>query len=125
MMMILLQVAAGGAIGSGLRFGVTVGMARVAGPGFPLGVLTVNALGSFLIGVVAVLAFHRGFDHLSPFLITGVLGGFTTFSTFSLEALTLVERGALGAALSYVGLTLLLSLGAVALGAWAARALVT
>ncbi|MDZ7709462.1 MAG: fluoride efflux transporter CrcB [Roseovarius sp.] len=125
MMMTLLQVAAGGAIGAVMRFGVTVGMARVAGPGFPLGVLTVNVLGSFLIGVLFVLSFQRGFDHLNPFLITGVLGGFTTFSTFSLEALTLYERGAAGAALAYVGLSVVLSLGAVALGAWAVRVMVT
>ena len=122
MMMTLLQVAAGGALGAVLRLGVTLGMARVAGPGFPLGVLTVNVLGSFLIGVLVVLSFHRGFDHLNPFLITGVLGGFTTFSTFSLEALTLYERGAAGAAAAYVGLSVVLSLAAVALGAWAVRA---
>jgi len=122
MMMTLLQVAAGGALGAVLRLGVTLGMARVAGPGFPLGVLTVNVLGSFLIGVVVVLSFHRGFDHLNPFLVTGVLGGFTTFSTFSLEALTLWERGAAGAAAAYVGLSVILSLAAVALGAWAVRA---
>jgi len=122
MMMTLFQVAAGGALGAVLRLGVTLGMARVSGPGFPLGVLTVNVLGSFLIGVVVVLSFHRGADHLNPFLVTGILGGFTTFSTFSLEALTLWERGAVGAALSYVGLSVVLSLAAVALGAWAVRA---
>ena len=122
MIMTLLQVAAGGALGAVLRLGVTLGMARVAGPGFPLGVLTVNVLGSFLIGVLVVLSFHRGADHLNPFLVTGVLGGFTTFSTFSLEALTLWERGAAGAAAAYVGLSVILSLAAVALGAWAVRA---
>ncbi len=123
MMMTLFQVAVGGALGAVLRLCVTLGMARVTGPGFPLGVLVVNVLGSFLIGVLAVLSFQRGFAHLNPFLITGVLGGFTTFSTFSLEALMLVERGAAGAALAYVGLSVGLSLGAVALGAWAVRAL--
>jgi len=122
MMMTLLQVAAGGALGAVLRLGVTLGMGRVAGPGFPLGVLTVNVLGSFLIGAVIVLSFHRGAEHINPFLVTGVLGGFTTFSTFSLEALTLYERGAVGAALAYIGLSVGLSLAAVALGAWAARA---
>jgi len=125
MMMTFFQVAAGGALGAVLRLGVTLGMARVSGPGFPLGVLTVNVLGSFLIGVVVVLSCHRGFDHLNPFLVTGMLGGFTTFSTFSLEALTLYERGAAGAALAYVGLSVALSLAAVALGAWAVRAVVT
>jgi len=120
MIMTLLQVAAGGALGAVLRLGVTMGMGRIASPGIPLGVLTVNVLGSFLIGVVVVLSFHRGFDHLNPFLVTGILGGFTTFSTFSLEALTLYERGAAGAA--YVGLSVVLSLVAVALGAWLVRA---
>ena len=91
------------------------------GPGFPLGVLVVNILGSFLIGVLWLLSFQRGFDHLNPLLITGVLGGFTTFSTFSLEALTLYERGAIGAAVAYVGLSLVLSLAAVVLGFWAVR----
>ena len=117
----LLQVAAGGAIGAVLRFGVTGWMARAEGLGFPLGVLVVNILGSFLIGALAVLSFQRGFAHLNPFLITGILGGFTTFSTFSLEALTLYERGAIGAALVYVGLSLVLSLAAVVLGSWAVR----
>jgi CrcB protein len=122
MMMTFLHVAAGGALGAVLRLGVTLGMGRVAGPGFPLGVLTVNVLGSFLIGGLVVLSFHRGLEHLNPFLVTGVLGGFTTFSTFSLEALTLYERGAAGAAVAYVGLSVGLSLAAVALGAWLARA---
>jgi CrcB protein len=122
MMMTFLHVAAGGALGAVLRLGVTLGMGRVAGPGFPLGVLTVNVLGSFLIGGLVVLSFHRGLEHLNPFLVTGVLGGFTTFSTFSLEALTLYERGAAGAAAAYVGLSVILSLAAVALGAWLARA---
>jgi CrcB protein len=122
MMMTFLHVAAGGALGAVLRLGVTLGMARVSGPGFPLGVLTVNVLGSFLIGGLVVLSFHRGLEHLNPFLVTGVLGGFTTFSTFSLEALTLYERGAAGAAAAYVGLSVVLSLAAVALGAWLARA---
>jgi len=122
MMMTFLHVAAGGALGAVLRLGVTLGMARVSGPGFPLGVLTVNVLGSFLIGGLVVLSFHRGLEHLNPFLVTGVLGGFTTFSTFSLEALTLYERGAAVAAAAYVGLSVILSLAAVALGAWLARA---
>lgn len=125
MIMTLFQVAAGGALGAVLRLGVTLGMGRVASPGFPVGVLTVNVVGSFLIGVVIVLSFHRGLDHLNPFIVTGVLGGFTTFSTFSLEALTLWERGATGAAIAYVGLSVILSLAAVALGAWAMRAVLT
>jgi len=121
MMLTFLQVALGGAIGASLRFGVGLAMLRVAGPGFPLGVLTVNVLGSFLMGVIMVLSFHRGFEHLNPFLMTGVLGGFTTFSAFSLEAFTLYERGQIVAAGAYVGLSVVLSLAGLALGVWLAR----
>ncbi|WP_454273852.1 fluoride efflux transporter CrcB [Roseovarius sp. MBR-154] len=125
MMLTFLQVALGGAIGACLRFGVGLAMLRVAGPGVPLGVLTVNVLGSFLMGVIMVLSFHRGFDHLNPFLMTGILGGFTTFSAFSLEAFTLYERGQMVAAGVYVGLSVLLSLMALVLGVWLARGMTT
>lgn len=122
MVMSFLQVAIGGAIGSCLRFGVGLLLLRVPTPGFPLGVLTVNIVGSFVMGLVMVLSFHRGFDHLNPFLMTGILGGFTTFSAFSLEAFTLWERGQVMAAAAYVGLSVVLSLGALALGVLLARA---
>ncbi|GAW33939.1 camphor resistance protein CrcB [Roseovarius sp. A-2] len=125
MMLTFLQVALGGAIGACLRFGVGLAMLRVAGPGFPLGVLTVNVLGSFLMGVIMMLSFHRGFDHLNAFLMTGVLGGFTTFSAFSLEAFTLYERGQIVAAWVYVGLSVLLSLMALVLGVWLTRGMAT
>jgi len=73
------------------------------------------------MGVIMVLSFQRGFDHLNPFLMTGVLGGFTTFSAFSLEAFTLYERGQIVAAAAYVGLSVVLSLLGLALGVWLAR----
>ncbi|NCQ23976.1 MAG: fluoride efflux transporter CrcB [Rhodobacteraceae bacterium CG17_big_fil_post_rev_8_21_14_2_50_63_15] len=122
MIMSFLQVAIGGAIGSCLRFGVGILMLRATGPGFPLGVLTVNVVGSFLMGVVMVLTFHRELQHLNPFIMTGLLGGFTTFSAFSLEAFTLYERGQIAAAAAYVGLSLVLSIGALVLGVMLARA---
>ena len=119
----LLQVALGGALGAALRWLAGLGVARLAGPGFPLATLGVNVLGSFLMGAFAALAARRGLGHLAPFVMTGVLGGFTTFSAFSLEAVTLVERGRGGAAALYVGLSVGLSIAALALGAWAARGL--
>jgi len=123
MIMSFLQVALGGAIGAILRFAVGLGALRFAAPGFPVGVLLVNVLGSFLMGVFAVYSFHRGVQHLNPLVMTGLLGGFTTFSAFSLEAFTLYERGHIATAGLYVSLSIVLSLGALALGVWVARGL--
>jgi CrcB protein len=117
-----LQVAIGGAIGSCLRYGAGLALLRLAGPGLPLGVLVVNVLGSFLMGAFAVLSLERGMAHLGPLLMAGLLGGFTTFSAFSLEAVTLAERGAMGLAALYVGLSIGLSIGALILGAALTRA---
>ena len=107
----LTQVAIGGAIGSALRFGI------VAFLGAPLAVLAVNVVGCFAMGLAFVLLPAR----LSPLLMTGVLGGFTTSSAFSLDALKLWEAGQAGLAALYVGSSVLLSLVAVALGAALAR----
>ena len=119
----LIQVALGGALGAALRWLAGLGVARVAGPGFPLAILGVNVLGSFLMGAFVAAAARHGLAYLGPFVMTGVLGGFTTFSAFSLEAVTLLERGRAGAAALYVGLSVGLSIGALAMGAWAARGL--
>jgi CrcB protein len=83
----LLAVAAGGALGSAARFAVGTWFAERLGPGFPWGTLTINVTGSFLIGVVVTLATARtGFGpYMRVFLATGVLGGYTTFSTFAYE----------------------------------------
>ncbi|MEM9755170.1 MAG: CrcB family protein, partial [Pseudomonadota bacterium] len=89
----------------------------------PLGVLTVNVVGSFLMGCFIGFAAQRGFTHLSPLVATGVLGGFTTFSAFSLEAVTLWERGETGLALAYVIGSVVLSIGALVLGLALARGL--
>ena len=123
MIITVLQVALGGAIGSVLRFGVGLAMLRVTGPGFPLGILSVNILGSFLMGLFVVFSFHREVQHLNPLVMTGLLGGFTTFSAFSLEAFTLYERGQVTAAMTYVALSVILSLAGLALGVLAARGL--
>ena len=112
----LISVALGGALGAVLRYLVAVAAFRLTGPGFPLGVLSVNILGSFLMGLFVVLAAERSLTHLSPLVMTGFLGGFTTFSAFSLEAVTLFERGATGQAALYVGLSVGVSIAALVAG---------
>ena len=115
-------VALGGAIGAALRFLSGVAMLRLTGPSeFPIAILSVNVIGSFLMGVFVVAAAHRGLTHLSPFVMTGLLGGFTTFSAFSLETVTLMERGQIGAAGLYVALSVALSIAGLMLGLWIAR----
>lgn len=121
MFMNVLSVAAGGALGSVLRYLAGVGVVRVTGPGFPLAILGVNVVGSFLMGLFVVLAAQRGWGHLSPLVMTGLLGGFTTFSAFSLEAVTLFERGQAGQAVWYVLLSVGLSIAGLCLGVWLAR----
>lgn len=115
-------VALGGAIGAALRFLTGLGVLRLFGSGdFPVAVIVVNVIGSFLMGVFVVLAAQRGLTHFSPFVMTGLLGGFTTFSAFSLETVTLIERGQMGSAALYIVLSVGLSVGALALGLLAAR----
>lgn len=123
MIMSFLQVGLGGAIGAMLRFGMAAALLRVLAPGFPVAILVVNVLGSFLMGMVVVFTFQRELPQLNPFLMSGVLGGFTTFSAFSLEAFTLYERGDMVQAALYVGLSVTLSVAALALGVWLARGL--
>ncbi|KHA53627.1 fluoride efflux transporter CrcB [Sulfitobacter geojensis] len=118
----MLLVAFGGALGAALRFLSGVAVLRLTGPAeFPVAIITVNVIGSFLMGVFVVVAAHRGLTHLSPFVMTGILGGFTTFSAFSLETVTLMERGAFGAAAIYVALSVGLSIAALMAGLWLAR----
>lgn len=109
----LLQVAAGGAIGASARYLTNVTAGRLLGAGFPWGTLTVNIVGSFLMGVLVVVLAHKDATRLAPFLMTGVLGGFTTFSAFSLDTITLWERGQTGLALAYVAGSVVLSLAAI------------
>jgi len=108
----VIQVAVGGAIGSVLRYGM------VAAVGAPVGTLVVNVLGSLVMGVLFVVLSGRA--GLSPLLMAGVLGGFTTFSAFSLDAMKLWEGGRLQA-LGYVAASVILSLAAVAFGAAVAK----
>jgi CrcB protein len=119
----LSQVALGGAIGASLRYLTNVGVIRLVGPGFPLATLIVNVLGSFLMGVMVVVLAKKGGNHLAPFLMTGILGGFTTFSAFSLDTLTLWERGQQGLAFGYICASVILSLAAITAGLFVARSL--
>lgn len=112
-----IQVAVGGAIGATLRFGVQAVALRLFGPGFPVGTMTVNVIGSVLIGLLAAQVLGRPeLIRIQPLLMTGILGGFTTFSTFSLDTLSIVQRGETGKALAYVTASLMLSLLGVVLG---------
>ena len=117
-----LQVALGGAIGATLRWALGLAFLRALGPtAFPLPVLTANVAGSLAMGAFVTLAAQRGLTHLSPFVMTGFLGGFTTFSAFSLETVTLIERGQVGLAAGYVLLSVALSVGALWIGVAAMR----
>lgn len=118
----MIQVALGAAIGGAARYGVGVAILRGFGPtAFPLGVITVNILGSFLMGVLVVLFARQGLAAWNPFVMTGILGGFTTFSAFSLETVTLIERGHAGLAAAYVLGSVLLSVGGLFVGVLLAR----
>lgn len=119
----LLHVALGGALGACARYLTGLATLRLIGPGFPWGTLTVNVLGSFVMGLLVVALAHWGANRMAPLLMTGVLGGFTTFSAFSLDAMTLWERGDSLAAAVYVGGSLILSLGAIVAGVALARSL--
>ena len=121
MLITILQVALGGAIGAALRFLTGVGILRLIGPGFPVAVMGVNVFGSFMMGLFVVFATQRGVTQLNPFVMAGLLGGFTTFSAFSLEAVSLFERGAMGQALAYVVMSVVLSIGSLLLGLMIAR----
>lgn len=116
-------VAVGGAAGSVLRYGIGLWAARLA-PGWPWGTFSVNVLGSLLIGLLAALLFSRPSDELlRAGLMTGVVGGFTTFSAFSLETLDLFERSGVWTAAAYVAASLGVGLAACAVGLWLGRAM--
>lgn len=120
----LITVALGGALGAMLRYISVQAALRLFGPGFPWGTLFVNVAGSLIMGVAAALLLEKaGAGRLSLFLMTGVLGGFTTFSAFSLDAIYLIERGKLAASAAYIGGSVALSVLALIIGLWAGRAL--
>jgi CrcB protein len=122
----LVLVALGGAVGSSLRYLAGLASARLLGTGFPWGTLFVNVTGSFLIGILSEAIARRfgASPELRLFLITGILGGYTTFSAFSLDAVTLFEQGHAVSAALYVVSTLMLSGIAVVAGLVLMRAIV-
>ena len=122
----LVLVALGGGLGAACRHLVNMAALRTFGPGFPAGTLAVNVIGSLLMGLlVGWLASRAGGsgNALRLFLATGFLGGFTTFSAFSLDVATLWERGALGAAALYAGISVTASILALVAGLAAMRAI--
>ena len=125
-----LAVAAGGALGSMARFWMTGAVAAVAGSRFPHGTLLINVLGSFVIGLVAGLSLMPGHTEtgrvamhpdLRVFLMVGICGGFTTFSSFSLQTLELIQAGDMRRALLYVAGSVLACLLFVWLGWYLGR----
>lgn len=120
-----LLVFVGAGVGGVARYAVNLAALAAFGPGFPVATLAVNVVGSLAMGVMAELVALRlgGSDAWRLFAMTGVLGGFTTFSAFSLDAVALYERGAVGLAALYVGASVVLSIAALVAGVAAARAL--
>jgi len=119
----LLYVALGGAFGACGRHLLGMATLKTLGPDYPYGTMAANIIGGFLMGVLAGwLALKlSGDENLRLFLGVGLLGGFTTFSAFSLEAVLMYEKKAYGALVSYVGGSVILSIGALMIGLILAR----
>ena len=124
-MRLFLLASAGGALGAGARYLVGVLAVSWLGAGFPWGTLFVNVVGSFLMGIVVEGVALRcgGSPELRTFLSTGILGGFTTFSAFSLEVVALAERKLPGLALAYVIASVVLAVAALVAGMALVRSL--
>ena len=118
----LVLVMAGGAMGAGLRHLVGRAALLAFGAGWPWGTLIVNLIGGLVMGIVATsVSRFASAEAWRLFLAVGVLGGFTTFSAFSLDAMLMIERGALVQMAGYVALSVIGSIVALALGATLAR----
>lgn len=121
----LLLVAFGGAIGAVLRHLAGMASLRILGHSFPYGTLFVNIVGSFIMGLFVAWLAHRvsgTSNEFRLFVATGILGGFTTFSAFSLDVALLTERGELGAAALYIATSVLIAIAALFAGLWIGRA---
>jgi CrcB protein len=121
----LFLTMAGGAIGAGLRYLASTAALRAFGIQFPWGTLAINTIGGFFMGALAASLSRLG-DGGEPwrlFLGVGVLGGFTTFSAFSLETWAMIERGQALPAIAYIGASVLGSVAALALGLTLVRTL--
>jgi CrcB protein len=113
-----LVVFLGGGIGAALRHGINLAVARLVGTAFPYGTLMINITGSFIMGLVAAYFAFKGdaSQHWRLFLTTGILGGYTTFSAFSLDAALLYERGEIGLAALYVVASVAISIAGLFAG---------
>lgn len=123
MILHFLLVGLGGAIGAMARHGVNMTSLKIMGPDFPYGTLTANILGSLAIGLLAGCFAHFASwsQEIRLFLVVGMLGGFTTFSSFSLDTVLLFEKGAVVQAILYISLSFFVSLGATLAGLWLIR----
>lgn len=121
----IIAIAVGGAAGALGRYGTQALALRLFGAGFPYGTLIVNVAGSFLMGLLAHWFLVRGVSaEVRSLVLVGCLGALTTFSTFSLDAAALYQRGELGAAAVYVILSVVLSIGALFAGLALSRSIV-
>jgi len=120
-----LLICLGGAIGTGARYQLATWVARIFGAGFPRGTVLINVTGSFLIAVVMELSLRTGAisEDVRLFLTTGMMGGYTTYSSFNYETLRLAEGGTLALAALNVALTVVGCLVSGVLGLLAARGL--
>ncbi|TIX02468.1 MAG: fluoride efflux transporter CrcB [Mesorhizobium sp.] len=120
----LLLIVVGGGIGAGIRHLTSMGALRLVGPNYPWGTMAINIVGSFAMGLfIAILARRGGSNEVRLFVATGILGGFTTFSAFSLDFATLWERGATLPAFGYALASVIGAIVALFLGLWLARSL--
>ncbi|WP_422028239.1 fluoride efflux transporter CrcB [Pyruvatibacter mobilis] len=122
-MNMVLAIALGGGLGAVGRYVVGAGALALMGPGFPFGTLAANVVGGFLMGAVVeagALKFSYS-PELRAFLTVGLLGGFTTFSAFSLESALMIQRGEWALAFGYVAMSALFSIGALFCGLWLMR----
>jgi CrcB protein len=120
----LLLVVVGGGIGAGIRHLTNIGAMRLVGPNYPWGTMAINIVGSFAMGLfIAILARRGGSNEVRLFVATGIFGGFTTFSAFSLDFATLWERGATLPAFGYALVSVIGAIIALFLGLWLARSL--
>ena len=121
----ILAVGVGGGIGALMRYFLASWIQPSWWPGFPFGIFVVNVTGGLVMGLITALAAFK--LHMTPevraFLTTGILGGYTTFSTFSLDSALLIERGAYTQAAAYIAGSAVLSILALFAGLWIVRAI--
>ena len=111
-------IAAGGAIGALMRYGVNIAAVKALGHGFPYGTMAVNIAGSFAMGAIIIVFANiwQPSETMRVFIVTGLLGAFTTFSTFSLDVANLFERGEYLATATYLSASVILSIAALFAG---------